>query len=149
MRYFAHSQKEFVYKYVVVLSDVDQFQHMSFANYLRLMFLATDALFLNILNSQFLSTSRLKLESSRMQFKKQTIAGDHILIKVNATAISEGQFALLYTFAIEDTGELVALGRQVYAVVDSWRQTPQNISSEIKSLLIPIKVEEKYLLYKY
>ena len=82
MQYFAHSQKEFVYKYVVMLSDVDQFQHMSFANYLRLMFLATDALFLDALKRDFLMTSRLVLNESRMQFKRQTTAGDHILIKI-------------------------------------------------------------------
>ena len=149
MKYFAYSQREFVYKYVVMLSDTDQFQHMSFANYLRLMFLATDALLLNCCNQQFLSQYRLVLDESRMQFKRQTIAGDQILIKVNASSITKNQYTLLFTFVFENSGELVALGRQVYEAMDLKNPKTQEIPKDIKNLLVPIKVEESYLLYKY
>jgi acyl-CoA thioesterase FadM len=149
MKYFAYSQKEFVYKYVVMLSDTDQFQHMSFANYLRLMFLATDALLLNCCNQKFLSQYRLVLDKSRMQFKRQTVAGDQILIKVNASSITNSQYTLLFTFVFEGTGELVALGRQVYQALDIKNPGAKHIPRDIENLLIPIKVEEDYLLYKY
>ena len=86
MKYFAYSQKEFVYKYVVMLSDIDQFQHMSFANYLKLMFLATDALILGVANYEnLIQEDRLKTYETRMQFKNQTTFGDNILIKINST----------------------------------------------------------------
>lgn len=149
MKYFAYSQKEFVYKYIVMLSDVDQFQHMSFANYLRLMFLATDALLLNCSNPQFLSQYRLVLDKSRMQFKRQTVAGDQILIKVNASNMDEGQYALLFTFVFEGSGELVALGRQVYEASDLRGRKLRNVPKDVEGLLMPIKVDENYLLYKY
>ena len=149
MEYFAYSQREFVYKYVVMLSDVDQFQHMSFANYLRLMFLATDALLLSCSGQQFLSQYRLVLNESRMQFKRQTVAGDQILIKVNAACITRNQYTLLFTFVLEGSGELVALGRQVYEALDLKDPKKQDIPKSIENLLIPIKVEEGYLLYKY
>ncbi len=149
MKYFAYSQREFVYKYVVMLSDTDQFQHMSFANYLRLMFLATDALLLSCCSQQFLSRYRLVLNESRMQFKRQTVAGDQILIKVNASSITKNQYTLLFTFVFEGSGELVALGRQVYEAMDLKNPKTQDIPKDIENLLIPIKVEEGYLLYKY
>lgn len=149
MEYFAHSQKEFVYKYVVMLSDSDQFKHMSFANYLKLMFLATDALFVSCLTGNFLSQNRFKLIDSRMQFKRQTIAGDKILIKINSSEVIVPSFSLLYTFVIEGSGDLINLGRQTYKVVNG-EGCPQEIISEtIAAVLDPIQVDEKHLLYKY
>jgi acyl-CoA thioesterase FadM len=150
MQYFAYSQKAFVYKYVVMLSDVDQFKHMSFANYLRLMFLATDALFVSLFSEEFLRKSRIQLTSSRMQFKKQTISGDNILIKINSTQEGQGKFSLLHTFAIEETGELVGLGKQSYQLmkaseIDALTELPK----DMLNILGPIEVDEKYLLYKY
>ncbi len=149
MEYFAHSQKEFVYKYVVMLSDTDQFEHTSFANYLKLMFLAADALFVSCYDAKFLSVHRLKLVSSRLQFKKQTIAGNHILIKVNSSQIDGSVFSLIFTFVIEGSGELVGLGRQTYILLSRRSNQPEYLSESMKKLLGPIRVEEENLLYKY
>ncbi len=149
MEYFAYSQKSFVYKYVVMLSDTDQFKHMSFANYLKLMFLATDALFISCLNANFLSRNRLRLMNSRMQFKKQTVAGDSILIKVNSSEISSSGFSLLHTFVIEGSGELVGLGRQTYQLLSYLDQSVKELPDSVSALLGPIGVEESHLLYKY
>ncbi len=149
MKYFAYSQREFVYKYVVMLSDTDQFQHMSFANYLRLMFLATDALFLNHCDPEFLSQHRLALVESRMQFKKQTLAGDQILIKLNSANVIEDQLALLYTFVIENSGELVSLGRQVYKIRSTRKDTSLALPEDLRQLVKTIEVNEEHLIYKY
>ena len=150
MQYYARSQKAFVYKYVVMLSDTDQFKHMSFANYLKLMFLATDALCLSCLDANFLSERRLKLVHSRMQFKRQTSSGDHILIKVNCSEIDGSQFSLLYTFMIEGTAELVALGRQSYEALDLKSGQPlDKLPSDLRRFLEPLRVDEGHLLYKY
>ena len=149
MEYFAYSQKAFVYKYVVMLSDIDQFKHTSFANYLKLMFLATDALLVSCLNADFLANRRLGLVNSKLQFKRQTKVGDNILIKINSSNINDCEFSLLYTFAIEGSGELVALGRQVYTLLSRETDSPEQISDNIKTLLDPINVDENHLLYKY
>ena len=149
MEYFAHSQKAFVYKYVVMMSDTDQFKHMSFANYLKLMFLATDALCLSCLDEDFLKEKRLRLTSARMQFKKQTAPGGHILIKVNSSEINGPRFSLLHTFLVEGTAELVALGRQTYEVSKLESETPCELSDSLKGVLEPIHVDEEHLLYKY
>ena len=149
MQYFAHSQKEFVYKYVVMLSDVDQFEHMSFANYLKLMFLAADALLVSCCEAEFLSKYRLKLVNSRMQFKKQTVAGNNILIKVNASQVNDSNFSLLFTFVIEGSAELVGLGRQTYEMVERNQNRIHTLTENIQGLLSPIRVNEESLLYKY
>ena len=151
MKYFAYSQQAFIYKYVVMLSDTDQFQHMSFANYLRLMFLATDAMFLSCSDRDFLSRYRFQLLASRMQFKKQSNIGDSILIKVNVAKGGPESFTLLYTFALEGAGDLVALAKQTYGVLDvkQKERIPPMSLSRIKGVLDPISVDEEYLIYKY
>lgn len=151
MEYFAYSQKAFVYKYIVMLSDIDQFQHMSFANYLRLMFLSTDALFVSLLDDVFLSRHRFQLIDSRMQFKRQTKIGDSILIKVNSSMVSDGRFTLLYTFVIEGEGGLVSLGKQNYEIrnVADAGEIDETILGNLEKLLKPISVDENYLVYKY
>lgn len=149
MEYFAYSQKAFLYKYVVMLSDTDQFQHMSFANYLKLMFLATDALCVSCFNQEFLNQYRLKLVQSRMQFKRQTSSGNHLLIKVNCAVTNGSQFSLLYTFVIEGSGELVALGRQSYEIQEKEDRLSSRIPNNLLNLLEPIRVDEKHLVYKY
>ncbi len=149
MEYFAQSQKEFVYKYVVMLSDTDQFKHMSFANYLKLMFLATDALLVQCQHADFLNRYRLRLISSRMQFRKQTVVGDSTLIKVNSTAVDKSVFSLLHTFVIEGSGELVGLGKQCYELSDAKSKTAVDLSPVIRAALDPIEVDENNLLYKY
>lgn len=142
MEYFTYSEKAFVYKYVVMLSDTDQFKHMSFANYLKLVYLATDALFLSCFDSNFLSKKRLKLAETQMQFKKQTPVGSRILIKVNASEVEGSRFSLLYTFVLEETGELVGLARQKYVLISQITQVPETISDGMKMLLDTIRVEE-------
>lgn len=149
MEYFSYLQKAFVYKYVVMLTDADQFKHMSFANYLKLMFLATDALLMPCVDSNFLSKTRLKLITSRMQFKKQTVAGDTILVKVNPSEINFAGFSLLYTFVIEGSAELVSLGRQSYALVNLEKNCPEPIPDQMEKILVPIRVAENSLVYKY
>ena len=149
MEYFAHSQKEFVYKYVVMMSDTDQFKHMSFANYLKLMFLATDALFVSCHKENFLTQYRVKLINSKMQFKRQTVTGNKILIKINACGIIAPRFSLLYTFIIEGSGDLVNLARQSYEVVRYIDKHQTAFPENMEAVLNPIQVEENYLLYKY
>ena len=149
MQYFAYSQKAFVYKYVVMMSDTDQFKHMSFANYLKLMFLATDALFVTCFQESFLLRNRLKLLKSKMQFKRQTVAGDNILIKLNSCEHNVSQFSLLYTFVMEGSGDLVGLGHQTYELFDLAGGLPKNLPDEMVGILGPIGVNEHHLLYKY
>lgn len=150
MKYFAYSQKQFVYKYVVMLSDSDQFKHMSFANYLKLTFLASDALLVGCFDREFLNCFRNKIQYSKMQFKRQSVPGENILIKINSSSILKNNYSLLFTFVIEGTGELVGLCKQSYVVIDLLSNSPvDDFGSQIRGVLEPIQVSEENLIYKY
>ena len=150
MKYFAYSQREFVYKYVVMASDLDQFGHMSFANYLRLMFLASDALFLSTPNQQLRKTVRLKAIRTGMQFKHQTGYGDEILVKVSSSGLGQNNFSLLYTYVIEGDAQLVGLGRQEFELSATTRDSKKvKTPSSVQALLEPIQVDERFLVYRY
>lgn len=149
MKYFAYSQKEFIYKYVVMMSDIDQFKHMSFANYLKLMYLAADALLSPVCTEKFLSSFRFQNTNARMQFKKQSIRGKSIMIKVNSTMVETNAFELRHTFLDEETAELVGLGWQKYSVLDLEGNSSSRIFDEIYDCLKPIQVDPENLLYKY
>ncbi|MEI7751144.1 MAG: hypothetical protein WCJ71_03540, partial [Candidatus Omnitrophota bacterium] len=116
-----------------------------------LMFLATDAMFLSCSDRDFLSIYRFQLLASRMHFKKQSNIGDSILIKVNVAKGGPETFSLLYTFALEGAGDLVALAKQTYGVLDMKKKiqvSPMSLN-RIKGVLDPISVDEEYLIYKY
>lgn len=134
-----------------MMSDVDQFKHMSFANYLRLMYLASDALLSPVCSEKALSVFRFQVLGARMQFKRQTIAGKSIVIKLNSTNI-EGNgatFELLHTFLDEDSAELVGLGWQKYSAEGLQKDGLSEVLTEISSCIKPIEVDPKNLLYKY
>lgn len=148
MKYFAQSQKEFIYKYVVMFSDTDQFRHMSFANYAKLMYLAADAFLLSHKQENG-EPYFFRNISSSMQFKRQTTIGQHILIKINSSNIEGLGFSLLFTFSIEDTGDLVVLAKQNNQIVNERGDLMDFFPDEIKRGLEMIQVNEENLLYSY
>lgn len=131
------------------MSDVDQFKHMSFANYLKLMFLASDALLSPVCTEKFQNSFRFQNMNSRMQFKRQTVTGKSIVIKVNSTMGRENAFELLHTFLDEETAELVGLGWQKYSIFEVGGEEPIKVFGEISNCLKPIEVDPQNLLYKY
>ena len=149
MEYFAYSQKEFVYKYAVMFTDIDVFKHMSYANYLKLMFLASDALFEPLLRTSFLTEIRIKVAKTKMQFKHQTALGERILIKVNSSHIELYGFDLLYTFVAEETGNLIGLGRQCFCLEKAEGHERIPLNAVFIEALNRILVDEEYLVYKY
>lgn len=128
------------------MSDMDQFHHMSFANYLKLVFLTTDALLMPCYGKVFFAQNRLRLIHSKVQFKKPTAVGDNILIKVNSADINADQFSLVYTFVIDGSEELVALVRQRYSIYGQCDEKPKKIPDSIKNILTPINVNENNLI---
>ncbi len=118
MKYFEHSHSDFVYKYIVTMSDVDIFRHMSYANYIKLLFLASDAFLLSSLTPEFLITVRIKATKTEMDFKYQTKLGDHVIIRINSCNISKNSFCLRYTFTIENTETEIGFGRQLFELDD-------------------------------
>jgi len=149
MEYFAYSQKEFIYKYVVMFTDIDLFRHMSYANYLKLIFLASDALLGPLLDKSFLNEARIKVVKTKMQFKHLTTLGERILIKVNASCIEPSSFDLLHTFVAEESGNLIGLGRQHFCLESIEEHEPLSLNNNFIETLNRILVDEGHLIYKY
>jgi acyl-CoA thioesterase FadM len=144
MEYFTFTQREFNYKYVVMLSDIDQFQHMSFANYLRLMFLASDALFLAFskANPDFFETMYLKPIHSQMHFKHQTSFGHEILVKAHSSNVNGQTFELFYQFTREGAaGEEASFGKQVFEVIDMKKKKKIAVPEQFRTFLKTIEAE--------
>ena len=115
--HFGLGNSEFIYKYTVLPSDIDFFRHMSYANYLKLMYTSADTLFVEALGL-FLGQVYLKATNTKMKFKHQTKMGDKILIRINSKNISFESFDLCYVFLLENTNNVVAVAEQTYRVVN-------------------------------
>ncbi len=108
--------KGFVFSHRVLPNDVDQFKHMSFANYIKLMFDAADTLFLKMLGDGFQDRIKTHLKFASVQFKKQTRTGDLVFIipqvhkAGNMVTIEAKYYIELGTAAEEE----VAFGEMVY-----------------------------------
>jgi acyl-CoA thioesterase FadM len=105
----------FIYKYIIRWSDLDQFQHMSFANYLKLMFSVVD----NLIHAS-LDTSQYRLHhlEASMNFQKQTVLGDKVIVKTQSEII--GMIIKLYfQFELEASSEKVGYGVQLYEIRDT------------------------------
>ena len=126
MSYFAYSQKGFLCKYIVMLSDIDQFKRMIFVNYLRPVFLAADAFLMPNMNLELTDQYRLRLKDSKMQFKRQTVAGDSILIKLDSLHVSDCEFSLFYTFVTDVLKEM----KGAVQFKRSWYETPQDVLAQ-------------------
>lgn len=113
----------FVYKYIVRYNDIDQFKHMSFANYLKLMFIVVDVLLESKIDHDVF---RLKFISSSMKFKKQTILGDKILISVEAIKLLKTyhRMTINFRFRIEGSDDITGFGSQEYEVKSLKKEIP-------------------------
>jgi acyl-CoA thioesterase FadM len=135
MPYFGHAAKGFFYRYVVKFSDIDQFKHMSFANYLKLMCLSSDALFLPYYEKENIEKNRLKITDMGLKFKRQTEINDCLLIHINASEIEGVCFSLTHIFTMEISNEVVAVGFQKYQAVSTNGQPQSELNAMLENIL--------------
>jgi acyl-CoA thioesterase FadM len=108
--------KGFVFSHRVLPNDVDQFKHMSFANYIKLMFDAADTLFLKMLGDGFQDRFKTQLKYATVQFKQQTRTGDLIFI-IPQVSKADNIVTIEAKYVIDlgmPTEEEVACGEMVY-----------------------------------
>lgn len=129
----------FIHRYLVTLSDIDQFKHMSFANYVRLLFVSSDSLFLKHLGPGYPSTHRMNLICSKLQFKRQTVAGDQIDIRIYDGAANGSNLPLYFEFFLGDPKEVVAEGFQMYQIVDPSTKRLLEPSADILKMIDAIR----------
>jgi len=133
------SPSGFIYEHLVTLSDVDQFKHTSFANYVRLMFVAADTLFLTYLGPEYAAARKMRLKFSKLHFKRQTVVGDVISIRVYDGAAQGSEIPLHFDFVLAGSNEAVATGFQLYEVVSPETEKPLSMTADMTSMIEAIK----------
>ena len=149
----AQKQKEFAFELVVTQGDITPYGSASFINYIRWYGIARDAL-LQWRNAGFNNLLKGIVETEvsfcNIQYKREAMLQDEIVIKVNSTEMKEKEFTLLFTLIRKDNALLISLGKQKISFCNSKSgeifSLPQPL---IDNVLKPIWVDEKSLLFKY
>lgn len=149
----ADKQGEFIYELVVTQGDITPYGSASFINYVRWYNIARDAL-LQWRNLGFDEALKSVIETEasfcNIQYKREAMLQDEILIKVNACEIKEKEFTLLFTLIRKDNALLISLGKQKINFRNFKSGELVSLPEDlVKNILKPIEVEEKSLLFKY
>ena len=149
----ASHQKESVVELVVTQGDITPYGSASFINYVRWYGIARDAL-LQWKNLGFDESLKglVEIEASycNIQYKRQAMLQDEIIIKTNAANIKGSGFSLLFTLLKKDDASLISLGKQDISFRHSKTGELLKVSDIlVKGLLAPIEVDEKSMLFKF
>ena len=120
------AKEDLLFSYCVLPGDVDQFKHMSFANYVKLMFDASDTLFVKNLGNNFQEQWMPKLKYASLQFKKQTQTGDRIAILPKVRKLGD-KIALENHYIInheKDDEDIAATGLMIFDFVSLGGKKP-------------------------
>jgi len=149
----ATKQKEFTYTMVVRQGDITPYGSASFINYVRWYNMARDTLLqwhgLGIVDS-LRNVIETEVSFCNIQFKREIVLQDEIIIKINSSNIKEKEFTLLFTIIRKDDAVLISLGKQKISFLNfetgEVLDLPQPL---VQDILKPIEVNEKLSLFKY
>lgn len=149
----AAKQKEFTYELVVTQGDITPYGSASFINFIRWYGIARDAL-LQWRNLGFDGSLKTVVETDvsfcNVQYKREAILQDEIIIKVNSCDIQENTFTLLFTLIRKQDALIISLGKQEISFYNAKTGELLNLPEPlVQKVLKPIQVDEKSLLFKY
>lgn len=152
-QFTATKQKEFIIELVVTQGDITPYGSASFINYVRWFGIARDALLqwrnLGIEDSL---KGLIEIETSfcNIQYKRQAMLQDEIIIKANCSNITDKKFNLLFTLIRKDDACLISYGKQEIGLKNS--KTGELLTlpnSLVKNTLNDIEVDENSMLFKF
>lgn len=151
--FLATKQKEFIYELVVTQGDITPYGSASFINYVRWYNIARDAL-LQWRNLGFDESLRNIVETEvsfcNIQYKREAMLQDEIIIKVNSSDIKNDEFTLIFTLIRKSDALLISLGKQKIKFRNFKTGDILNLpQSLVTDILKPLQVDEKTLLFKY
>lgn len=151
--FLASKQKEFVFELVVTQGDITPYGSASFINCIRWYNIARDALLLwkNLgFDDSLKSIVETEVEYFNIQYKREAMLQDEIIVKVNSSEIKDNEFTLLFTLIKKDNALLITLGKQKIKFrnfkTGEILKLPQPL---VDNILKPIELDEKTLLFKY
>ncbi|MBN1869997.1 MAG: hypothetical protein JW847_05425 [Candidatus Omnitrophica bacterium] len=149
----AARQKEARIELVVTQGDITPYGSASFIHYVRWYGIARDAL-LQWRDLGFADDLRsfveIEVSFCNVQYKRQAMLQDEIVIKTNSSNIGKEQFTLLFTLIKKDDASLISLGKQNISFRNSKTREILDIPKPlIENVLKPIEVEEKDMLFNF
>ena len=149
----AFQQRESIVELVVTQGDITPYGSASFINYVRWYGIARDAL-LQWKNLGFEESLKglveIEVSFCNIQYKRQAMLQDEIVIKTNAANIRDTSFTLLFTLIKKDDASLISLGKQEisfrHSKTGALLKLPEVL---VKGVLAPIEVDEKSMLFKF
>ena len=149
----ATKQKESRIELVVTQGDITPYGSASFIHYVRWYGMARDAL-LQWRDLGFDDTLRsfveIEVSFCNIQYKRQAMLQDEIIIKANSSNITKNSFTLLFTLIRKNDALLISLGKQEISFRDSRTGEILNILKPcVEDVLKPIEVDEKDMLFKF
>ncbi|MBM3246868.1 MAG: hypothetical protein FJZ13_06070 [Candidatus Omnitrophica bacterium] len=149
----ASKQKEFIFELVVTQGDITPYGSASFINYVRWYNIARDALlqWRNLgLDEALRNIVETEASLCDIQYKREAILQDEIIIKVNSSDIRQDEFTLLFTLIRKADALLISLGKQKIKFRNFKTGEILNLPAAfIDNVLKPIEIDEKNSLYKY
>lgn len=149
----AAKQKEFKVELVVTQGDITPYGSASFINYIRWYGIARDALLqwrsLG-LDDALKSFVEIDVPFCNVQYKRQAMLQDEIIVKANSANITEKSFSLLFILIKKSDALLISLGKQEIRLRNS--QTGEILALPdklIKDVLQPINVDESAMVFKF
>jgi len=152
-RFTASRQKEESIELVVTQGDITPYGSASFINYVRWYGIARDSVLqwrdLGLEDS-LRSLVEIEVKDCNVQYKRQAMLQDEIIIKINSSNITQKEFRLLFTLIRKDNALLISLGRQDISLRNYKTGEILNLSeSFLNNVLKPIEVDEKDMLFKF
>ncbi len=149
----ASKQREFAFELVVTQGDITPYGSASFINYVRWCGIARDAL-LQWPNLGFDNSLKggveIEVPFCNIQYKREAMLQDEIIVKINSSNIRQAEFTLLFTIIRRDDALLICLGKQKIMLRNSKTSeilTPPKLFTN--NILKPIELNESSLLFKY
>lgn len=153
MRYTAQKQKEFKIETVVTQGDITPYGSASFIHFVRWYGVARDALLQwRALGFDDSLKSHVEIDVlfCNIQYKRQAMLQDEIIIKVNSANITEDGFTLLFTLIKKDDALIVSLGKQEINLRHSKTGEILKLSEAlVENVLKNIEVDEKSMIFNF
>lgn len=152
-RFTADRQREFTFYLVVSQEDITPYGSASFTNYFRWYSIARDALLqwrLLGFDESFRSYIETEVLSCNIQFKREAMLQDEIVVKVNTSDIKEKEFTLLFTLIRKDNALLISLGKQRIRFFNTKTNEPLQLPiTLVQNILEPLELDQRNLIFKY
>lgn len=151
--FLANKQKEFVYELVVTQGDITPYGSASFINFVRWYNIARDALLqwrsLG-LDDSLKNSVETEVSFCNIQYKREAMLQDEIIVKINSSNIKDTEFTLLFTLIRKSDALLISLGKQKIGFRNFKNAAMLGLPTAlVENVLKPIEIDEKTSLFKY